>query len=246
MSDVSGSRKKLGMPDNLAIPLYAQRGRLKRLALPLLVALLVGSLTAALSAVAIGSLFGASRVTLLSLAPIAMGVAERIGGLPSLTAVLVIITGIVGAIGARYVYRVLHIEDDAVRGFAMGIAAHGIGTARAFQENEQTEAFAALAMGLNGLMTALLLPLVTPWLLNWSQRQATASRPEGYYFSRPAAAGRHRSGNLPHRQRRRHRPGQGPGFSVRSARRRRRSDPLRWLGRTSLRFLTATRPQSGR
>ena len=157
----------------LAIPLYAQLGRLKRLALPLLVALLVGSLTAALSAVAIGSLFGASRVTLRSLAPksvttpIAMGVAERIGGLPSLTAVLVIITGIVGAIGARYVYRILHIEDDAVRGFAMGIAAHGIGTARAFQENEQTGAFAALAMGLNGLMTALLLPLVTPWLLSW-------------------------------------------------------------------------------
>ena len=61
VSDVSGSRKKSGMPDNLAIPLYAQRGRLKRLALPLLVALLVGSLTAGLSAVAIGSLFGASR-----------------------------------------------------------------------------------------------------------------------------------------------------------------------------------------
>jgi putative effector of murein hydrolase len=147
-------------------------GRLVRLALPLLVALVVGSLTAALSAVAIGSLFGASRATLLSLAPksvttpIAMGVAERLGGLPSLTAVLVIITGIVGAIGARYVYRALHIEDDAQRGFAMGIAAHGIGTARAFQENEQMGAFAALAMGLNGLMTALLLPVVIPWFLS--------------------------------------------------------------------------------
>ena len=155
----------------LAIPLYAQIGRLVRLALPLLVALVVGSLTAALSAVAIGSLFGASRATLLSLAPksvttpIAMGIAERLGGLPSLTAVLVIITGIVGAIGGRYVYRALHIEDDAQRGFAMGIAAHGIGTARAFQENEQMGAFAALAMGLNGLMTALLLPVVIPWFL---------------------------------------------------------------------------------
>ncbi len=155
----------------LAIPLHAQLGRLKRMALPLLASLLVGSLTAALSAVAIGGLLGASKATLLSLAPksvttpIAMGVAERIGGLPSLTAVLVIATGILGAVGARYVYRALRIEDDAVRGFAMGIASHGIGTARAFQESEQMGAFAALAMGLNGLMTALLLPVVMPWVM---------------------------------------------------------------------------------
>jgi predicted murein hydrolase (TIGR00659 family) len=154
----------------LAIPLYGQLGRLKRMALPLLCALLVGSLTAALSAVAIGSLLGASKATVLSLAPksvttpIAMGIAERIGGLPSLTAVLVIITGIIGAVGARYIYRALKIEDDAVRGFAIGIASHGIGTARAFQESEQMGAFAALAMGLNGLMTAILLPIIMPWV----------------------------------------------------------------------------------
>ena len=154
----------------LAIPLYAQLDRLKRMALPLLGALLVGSLTAALSAVAIGAALGASRATQLSLAPksvttpIAMGIAERIGGLPSLTAVLVIVTGILGAMGARYLYRALKIEDDAVRGFALGIASHGIGTARAFQESEQAGAFAALAMGLNGLMTALLLPVVMPWV----------------------------------------------------------------------------------
>jgi putative effector of murein hydrolase len=154
----------------LAIPLYGQLGRLKRMALPLLCALLVGSLTAALSAVAIGSLLGASKATVLSLAPksvttpIAMGIAERIGGLPSLTAVLVIITGIIGAVGARYIYRALKIEDDAVRGFALGIASHGIGTARAFQESEQMGAFAALAMGLNGLMTAILLPIIMPWV----------------------------------------------------------------------------------
>ena len=154
----------------LAIPLYAQFDRLRRMALPLLGALLVGSLTAALSAVAIGGLLGASEATQLSLAPksvttpIAMGIAERIGGLPSLTAVLVIMTGILGAIGARYVYRLLAVKDEAVRGFALGLASHGIGTARAFQESEQAGAFAALAMGLNGLMTALLLPVVMPWV----------------------------------------------------------------------------------
>ena len=155
----------------LAIPLYAQFDRLRRMALPLLGALLVGSLTAALSAVAIGGLLGASEATQLSLAPksvttpIAMGIAERIGGLPSLTAILVIATGILGAMGASFIYRALKIEDDAVRGFALGIASHGIGTARAFQESEQAGAFAALAMGLNGLMTALLLPVVMPWVI---------------------------------------------------------------------------------
>ena len=155
----------------LAIPLHAQWPRLKSMAGPLLIALVAGSLTAALSAWGIGALLGGSRESLMSLAPksvttpIAMGVAERIGGLPSLTAVLVITTGILGAIGARYVYRLLAVEDEAVRGFAMGIASHGIGTARAFQESEQAGAFAALAMGLNGLATALLVPLMVPSLV---------------------------------------------------------------------------------
>jgi predicted murein hydrolase (TIGR00659 family) len=157
----------------LAIPLYAQLGRLKRMAGPLIIALLAGSLTAAFSAVLIGKLLGASDATLLSLAPksvttpIAMGVAERLGGLPSLTAVLVILTGILGAVGARYVYAALSIKDHAIHGFAMGVASHGIGTARAFQMSEQTGAFAALAMGLNGLLTALLLPWLMPMLMRW-------------------------------------------------------------------------------
>jgi predicted murein hydrolase (TIGR00659 family) len=157
----------------LAIPLYAQFDKLKRMAGPLLVALLAGSICAAVSAVLVGKLFGASDATLLSLAPksvttpIAMGIAEGLGGLPSLTSVLVILTGIVGAVGARYVYAALRIENDAVRGFALGLASHGIGTARAFQVNEQTGAFAALAMGLNGLLTALLLPWLIPPLMRW-------------------------------------------------------------------------------
>ncbi len=157
----------------LAIPLYAQFDRLKRMAMPLLVALLAGSITAALSAVLIGKLLGASDATLFSLAPksvttpIAMGIAERIGGLPSLTAVLVILTGILGAVGAQGLYALMKCRDPAVQGFALGVASHGIGTARAFQLSEQTGAFAALAMGLNGLLTALLLPWLIPPLLRW-------------------------------------------------------------------------------
>ncbi len=154
----------------LAIPLYAQWPRLKAMLVPLSIALVAGSLTAALSAWGLGALFGGSRELLMSLAPksattpIAMAVAERLGGLPSLTAVLVISTGILGAVSARSIYRALRIEDHAVRGFAVGLVSHGIGTARAFQVSEQAGAFAALAMGLNGLLTALMLPWILPWM----------------------------------------------------------------------------------
>jgi predicted murein hydrolase (TIGR00659 family) len=153
----------------LAIPLHAQLGKLKRLALPLSAALLAGSLTAITTAVGIGWLLGASRETLLSLAPksvttpIAMGIAEKLGGLPSLTAVLVVSTGIIGAVSAKYVLNAIGVRDHAVRGFAVGTAAHGIGTARAFQLSEEAGAFSGLAMGLNGLATALLFPLLV-WL----------------------------------------------------------------------------------
>ncbi|MBU1236626.1 MAG: LrgB family protein [Gammaproteobacteria bacterium] len=154
----------------LAIPLYAQLPRLKRMFGPALVALAIGSLTAIVSAIAVGWALGASRPTLMSLAPksvttpIAMGIAEKIGGLPSLTAVLVVATGILGAIVAQWLFRLLRVKDEAVQGFAIGLAAHGIGTARAFQISETTGAFAALAMGLNGLATALLLPiLIRAW-----------------------------------------------------------------------------------
>ena len=155
----------------LAIPLYGQLRRLHAMALPLLLALCAGSATAIISAVLIARACGASLATQLSLAPksvttpIAMGISENIGGIPSLTAALVIVTGIVGAVGGRSLFRLLGVRDDAVKGFAMGIAAHGIGTARAFQESETMGAFSALAMGLNGLLTALLVPLLIHWML---------------------------------------------------------------------------------
>ncbi len=150
----------------LAVPLYLQFDKLKKLALPLVVALLAGSITAIVSAVGIAWLLGASETTLLSLAPksvttpIAMGIAEKTGGIPALTAVLVILTGVSGAVMAKYVLDGLRIADHGVRGFAVGIAAHGIGTARAFQVSEQAGAFAGLGMGLNGLVTAILAPLL--------------------------------------------------------------------------------------
>jgi predicted murein hydrolase (TIGR00659 family) len=148
----------------LAIPLYGQVQRLRRMAVPLLVALLTGSLTAMLSAVFIGHWLGGSLPTLLSLAPksvttpIAMGIAEQLGGLPSLAAIMVIATGIIGAVTAQSIMRWLRVTDPAISGFALGVSAHGIGTARAFQLNDTMGAFAALGMGLNGMLTAMSLP----------------------------------------------------------------------------------------
>ncbi len=154
----------------LAVPLYTQLPRLKAMWPSLLVALLVGSLTAIVTAIGIGWACGGSTETLLSLAPksatlpIAMGVAEKIGGVPSLAAVAVAITGISGAMMARSLLNLLRIDDWAVRGFAVGITSHAIGTARALQANETAGAFSALAMGLNGIATALLLPMLMPLL----------------------------------------------------------------------------------
>jgi predicted murein hydrolase (TIGR00659 family) len=150
----------------LAVPLHAQFAKVRRHALPIAVALLAGSLVACVSAVGIAWMLGASRETLVALAPksatapIAMGIAEQLGGLPSLTAVLVVSTGVLGAIVAKYVLDAVGVREHAMRGFAVGVASHGIGTARAFQLSEEAGAFAGLAMGLNGLLTAVLVPVL--------------------------------------------------------------------------------------
>ena len=107
---------------------------------------------------------GGSREILVSLAPkstttpVAMGIAEKLGGLPSLTAALVILTGILGATIGPALLRVVRVRDPAAIGFALGVASHGIGTARAFQVGERAGAFSGLAMGLNALLTTLLVP----------------------------------------------------------------------------------------
>ena len=157
----------------LAIPLYAQRERIKELWLPISVALFVGCLVALFSALGIAWLFGGSEATLIAVAPksatipIALPMAERFGGKPSLAAVAVAITGISGTMMAPLLCRFLRLKDPAVEGFALGLTAHAIGTARAIQLNPTAGAFSALAMGLNGVATAVLMPLVlaiTPWI----------------------------------------------------------------------------------
>lgn len=149
----------------LAVPLYRQTALIRASGGLIAAALLVGLPTGILSAVGIAWALGASRVTLLSLAPksvttgIAVGISESIGGVPALTAVLVISTGITGAIAGPLIQRWFRVEDDRVAGLAIGIASHGIGTARALQISEVAGAFAGLGMSLNGVLTGVLLPL---------------------------------------------------------------------------------------
>ena len=133
-------------------------------------ALVAGSLTAIMTAMGVAWALSLPLPVIISIAPksvttpIAMGIAETLGGIPTLAAVLVILTGILGATLVTPLLNLLRIKDYAARGFAVGIAAHGIGTARAFQVNEMAGAFAGIAMGLNGALTAFLLPLLL-WLV---------------------------------------------------------------------------------
>jgi predicted murein hydrolase (TIGR00659 family) len=155
---------------SLAVPLYRQRAKLAALWLPILVALVSGIFAAALSALAIAAALGADVATLLSLAPksvtapVAMGIAEQLGGHPSLTAVLVVATGILGAVMGTPLFRWLRIREDSVKGIAMGVTSHGIGTARAFQVSGEMGAFSGLAMALSAFASALLLPPVLSWI----------------------------------------------------------------------------------
>lgn len=153
----------------LAVPLYRQLARIRRSLLALLTSLLAGSATAVLSALLVLWLTGGESGSLIAMAPksvtapVAMGIAEKLGGLPSLTAVFVILTGILGAILGPLLLDLLRVRHQAARGLALGTASHGIGTARAFQDSEVAGAFSGIAMGLNALATALLLPLL--WAL---------------------------------------------------------------------------------
>jgi predicted murein hydrolase (TIGR00659 family) len=155
----------------LAVPLYGNLARVRATAVPMLAALVAGSVTAIVSAVGIAWALGVRGETLVSLAPksatapVALGISEALGGSPTLTAVLVILTGVTGAIVATPLLNALRVRDWRARGFAVGVAAHGIGTARAFQVNETAGAFAGIGMGLNAFLTALIAPVVIAWLV---------------------------------------------------------------------------------
>ncbi len=150
----------------LAVPLHRQLPQIRQAALPLLTAVGVGSLTAIVTAVAIPEALGAADQTVVSLAPksatapVAMGVSEQLGGVPSLTAVFTILTGITGAVCGGAVLNFVRVRDRRARGLAVGVVAHGIGTARKMQVHPTSGAFAGLGLALNAITTSVLVPLL--------------------------------------------------------------------------------------
>ena len=154
----------------LAWPLWQRRAELRQRWGRLLLAALIGGVASSGSALALGWAAGLPLDVLVSLAPksvtapVAMGIADKIGGIPALAAVFAVITGMVGALLGKYLFDALRIPKDsagwAARGFALGTASHGIGAARALQVNADAGAYAALALGLQVVLASLLIPLV--------------------------------------------------------------------------------------
>ena len=160
----------------LGWPLWQRRQQLRRQGWALLAAATAGGAAAAASAVAIGWALGLPGDVLRSLAPksvtapVAMGIAEQLGGIPALAAALAVLTGLVGALSGKYLFDLLGIHGPALRGFALGTASHGIGAARAMQVHPDAGAYAGLALGLQVLLASLLMPLLLPlwpWLARW-------------------------------------------------------------------------------
>ncbi|CAN5360720.1 LrgB family protein [soil metagenome] len=155
----------------LAVPLYENRKIVMSAIVPMLAALVVGCITAIVSVVLFAEAAGLPREIVLALAPksvtagVAMGISETLGANPAITAVATVLTGIMGAIVVTPTMNRLGITDFRARGFAVGLASHGIGTARAFQVDEVAGVFAGIAMGLNALVTSLLVPVAATLLL---------------------------------------------------------------------------------
>ncbi len=153
----------------LAWPLWLRRHALRLRWGRLLLAALAGGSAASGSALLLAWALGLPTEVMLSLvpksvtAPVAMGIAEKIGGIPALAAVFAVMTGLVGALAGKYLFDALRIPSQgtgwAARGFALGTAAHGIGAARAMQVNSDAGAYAGLALGLQVVLASLLMPL---------------------------------------------------------------------------------------
>jgi predicted murein hydrolase (TIGR00659 family) len=150
----------------LAVPLHRQWANVRRLAWPLFISLMVGSITSVLSVVALGKVFDLKSEILLSFLPksatagVAMSISASLGGNPSLTAVLVILTGIFGAVTVTPLMNLMGVTNYAARGFAAGLASHGIGTARAYNVDATAGLFAGIAMSLNAIATTVVVPMV--------------------------------------------------------------------------------------
>jgi predicted murein hydrolase (TIGR00659 family) len=150
----------------LAIPLYQRRDEIWQRKRPIMVGIFAGSLVSIISACGLAWVLGGSREVILSLAPksvttpIAISIVDKIGGIAPLTAALVVLTGCIGAVCGPEFCKRIGITSPVATGLAVGTSAHGIGTARMLEVDRLAGAVAGLAIGLNGLMTAFLLPIL--------------------------------------------------------------------------------------
>ncbi|BAI80043.1 LrgB family protein [Deferribacter desulfuricans SSM1] len=150
----------------LGVPLYLQFEEIKKRGISIIISIIIGSIVGILSAALTAKLLGASKVVVASIAPksvttpIAMGISKKIGGIPSLTAAIVIATGVLGAVIGPAFLKLTGIKNKVAVGLAIGSASHGIGTARAFEEGELEGASSSLAICLNGIATAIFTPII--------------------------------------------------------------------------------------
>ena len=149
----------------LAVPIYKKWDLIVINSKAIFISLLIGSIFAILVTYLLSLYFELPKELILSLlprsvtAPIAMGISEIIGGIPSLTAIITLITGVIGASLGVFVFDLMKLKNMDARGFSLGLASHGIGTARAMSKNKNAGVFAAVGMGLSGLVTSILVPL---------------------------------------------------------------------------------------
>ena len=150
----------------LGVPLYRQMESIKKQLLPLLMAELAGCVAGIVSVVIVARLLGATSEVVLSLAPkavttpIAMEVAQSVGGIPALTAAVVVCTGIFGGMAGFKIIKLTHVTSPIAQGLSMGTAAHAVGTSVAMERGERYGAFSSLGLTINGLLTALLTPFI--------------------------------------------------------------------------------------
>lgn len=149
-----------------AVPLYRNLATIKRAVLPITVSILAGSLVSIVAVIVVAKLFGADKVTIISLmpksvtTPVALGISEKLGGLPSITVVIVMISGLTGVLFGPYLLNVLGVKDSRARGMAIGAVSHALGVARALSVDEKAGAFASIAMGLTAITVAILAPIL--------------------------------------------------------------------------------------
>ena len=157
----------------LGVPLYLQLSQIKKQLVPILLSQMVGCVVGIISVVITAQLLGASHVVVISLAaksvttPIAMEVTQAVGGIPSLTAAIVVITGLIGAVTGFKVMTVGRVNNPMARGLSLGAASHALGTSAAMERDPFVGAYASLGLTLNGILTAVLTPSVLELVFRW-------------------------------------------------------------------------------